>query len=81
MLWCNFVLGANFTFLCLKLIINIIIHYHTPKTNENKMCTKDKIAPQHIYIYIYIYIYVTCSTKLTLSIYIYNTFKFFLLLI
>ena len=46
MLRCNFVLGANFIFLCLKLII---IHYLTPKTKENKICTKDKIAPQHNY--------------------------------
>ena len=48
MLWCNFVLGANIIFLCLKLII---IHYHSfpyPKTKENNICTKDKIAPQQI---------------------------------
>ena len=25
------------------------MHYHTPKTKENKICTKDKIAPQHIH--------------------------------
>ena len=47
MLWCNFVLGANFILLCLKFII---IHYHTLKTKENKVCTKDKIAPQHIQV-------------------------------
>ena len=41
-----------FIFLCLKLLSYIIIYYHTlpnPKTKENKICTKNKIAPQHIY--------------------------------
>ena len=43
MLWCNFILGANFIFFCSKLII---IHYHTQK-QRGKICTKDKITPQH----------------------------------
>ena len=33
MLWCNFVLGASFIFLCLKLIT---IHYHTLPYPQNK---------------------------------------------
>ena len=48
LLWRNFVLGANFIFLCLKSLSYIIIHYHTPETKENKICTKDKIAPQQL---------------------------------
>ena len=48
MLWFNFILGLNFIFLCLKVII---IYYHTPKQTKIKIQTKDKIELQHIHSY------------------------------
>ena len=40
MLWFNFILGLNFNFLCLKLII---IHYHTPKQRKIKFKRRTKV--------------------------------------
>ena len=42
MLWCKcvVVLGANFIFLCLKLII---IHYHNPKTKGKTFAPRAKL--------------------------------------